>query len=162
MVRINRLTDGKNTVPIKTRKKVIPVYNPQLETFLVVADSGSFSKAAEALYISPNAVIKQMNSLETNLGIILFERTHRGLLLTEAGKSFYRDSKYIIQYAKDSIIRAQNAWQKEGAVIRIGTSPMTPAQQSGALQSSSPSHCLYSNNRSSKIPATMSIFCPRS
>lgn len=82
------------------------MYNPQLETFLVVADSGSFSKASESLYISPNAVIKQMNSLETNLDLTLFERTHRGLVLTEAGKSLYRDAGYVIQYAKDSIVRA--------------------------------------------------------
>jgi len=104
------------------------LYNPQLETFLVVADSGSFSKAAESLYISPNAVIKQMNSLETNLDLTLFERTHRGLVLTEAGKSLYRDAEYVIQYAKDSIVRARNAMQKGEQVIRIGTSPMTPAQ----------------------------------
>ena len=66
------------------------MYNPQLETFICVVDSGSFNKAAEKLYISPPAVIKQMNLLEETLGIQLFIRTHRGLSLTEAGKSFYR------------------------------------------------------------------------
>ena len=35
------------------------MYNPQLDTFLCVAESGSFNKAAEKLYISPPAVIKQ-------------------------------------------------------------------------------------------------------
>lgn len=43
------------------------MYNPQLETFLCVVDSGSFSKAAERLYITPPAVIKQINALESNL-----------------------------------------------------------------------------------------------
>lgn len=103
------------------------MYNPQLETFIVVADLGSFNKAAEALYITPPAVTKQINLLEKDLGLQLFVRTHRGLVLTEAGKSLYRDAKYIIQYSKDSVERAKKAMQEKDSVVRIGTSPMTPA-----------------------------------
>lgn len=58
----------------------------------------------------------------------LFERSHRGLRLTKAGLSLYNDAKYIIQYCRDSVVRAKNAMQKDENVIRIGTSPMTPAQ----------------------------------
>lgn len=104
------------------------MYNPQLETFLRVADAGSFNKAAELSYITPTAVIKQINLLEADLGVKLFERTHRGLTLTKAGISLYRDVKYIIHYCEDSVIRAKNAMQEDGNIIRIGTSPMTPAQ----------------------------------
>ena len=104
------------------------MYNPQLDTFLCVAESGSFNKAAEKLYISPPAVIKQINLLEESLGLQLFVRTHRGLVLTEAGKSLVQDARYIIQYCKDSVTRARNAMQSGGSVIRIGTSLMTPAQ----------------------------------
>ena len=104
------------------------MYNPQLETFLRVADAGSFNKAAEEAYITATAVIKQINLLEDSLGVKLFERTHRGLILTKAGKSLYQDAKYIIQYCKDSVTRAKNAMREDNAVIRIGTSPMTPAQ----------------------------------
>ncbi len=71
------------------------MYNPQLDTFLKVADAGSFNKAATELYISPPAVIKQINLLESNLNIRLFERTPRGLKLTKAGESLYADTKYI-------------------------------------------------------------------
>lgn len=104
------------------------MYNPQLETFVCVVETGSFNKAAERLYISPPAVIKQINLLEENLDIRLFIRTHRGLQMTEAGKSFYQDAKYIIQYCKDSVTRARNAMQESEEIIRIGTSMMTPAQ----------------------------------
>ncbi len=45
------------------------MYNHQLDTFIVVADSGSFNKAAEALFISPPAVIKQINLLEDSLDV---------------------------------------------------------------------------------------------
>ena len=104
------------------------MYNPQLDTFLRVADAGSFNKAAEESYITPTAVIKQINLLEAELGVKLFERTHRGLHLTKAGKSLYQDTKYIIQYCRDSVTRAKNAMQEDTNVIRIGSSPMTPAQ----------------------------------
>ncbi len=104
------------------------MYNPQLETFLRVADAGSFSKAAEKAYITPTAVIKQINLLEESLGVKLFERSHRGLGLTKAGRSLYQDAKYIIHYCRDSVARAKNAMLEDTNVIRIGSSPMTPAQ----------------------------------
>lgn len=106
---------------------MILVYNPQLETFIRVADAGSFNKAAEQAYITPTAVIKQINLLEAGLEVKLFERTHRGLTLTKAGTSLYSDAKYVIQYCKDSVTRAKNAMQEGDNVIRIGTSPITPA-----------------------------------
>ena len=104
------------------------MYNPQLETFIRVADAGSFNKAAEQSYITPTAVIKQINLLEDGLDVKLFERTHRGLHLTKAGKSLYQDAKYIIGYCKESVTRAKNAMQEDTNVVRVGTSPMTPGQ----------------------------------
>ena len=103
------------------------MYNLQLETFIVVADLGSFNKAAEALYITPPAVTKQINLLEKDLDLKLFVRTHRGLALTEAGKSLYKDAKYIIQYCKESVERAKKAMEEKDNIIRVGISPMTPA-----------------------------------
>lgn len=104
------------------------MYNPQLETFLRVADAGSFSRAAAETYITPTAVIKQINLLEESLGVKLFERSHRGLTLTKAGRSLYQDAKYVIQYCRDSVARAKNAMLEDTNVIRVGSSPMTPAQ----------------------------------
>lgn len=79
------------------------MYNPQLDTFICVGEAGSFSKAADKLYISPPAVIKQINSLENNLGVQLFARTHRGLVVTAAGESLYQDAKYMVNYSKYEI-----------------------------------------------------------
>lgn len=104
------------------------MYNKQLDTFIQVADQGSFSKAAELLYISPTAVLKQINLLESDLGFTLFVRTNRGIFLTEAGKSLYKDAKHLIRYSRDSINRAKNAMKKSEQVIRIGTSLMTPSK----------------------------------
>ena len=104
------------------------MYNHQLDTFIQAADAGSFPKAAEALFISSTAVMKQNNLLEENLGVQLFHDTPRGLTLTNAGKSYYQDAKYMIQYARDAQVRAKNAMQDNASVIRIGTSLMTPSQ----------------------------------
>ena len=104
------------------------MYNHQLDTFLCVADAGSFSKAAEVLYVSSTAVMKQINLLEDALELQLFIRTPRGLTLTDAGRSYYQDAKYMIQYAKDAQTRAKNAMQSNDNIIRIGTSLMTPCQ----------------------------------
>lgn len=83
------------------------MYNPQLETFIRVADAGSFNRAAEESFITPTAVIKQINSLESALEVKLFDRSHRGLTLTKAGRSLYQDAKYVIQYCRDSVTRAK-------------------------------------------------------
>lgn len=110
--------DGKNRGPM---------YNTQLDTFVQVAEAGSFSKAATALYITPTAVIKQMNLLESRLGLTLFNRTHQGLTLTRAGESLLADARHIIQYSQESIARARVAERDEKRVVRVGVSLMTPS-----------------------------------
>lgn len=105
------------------------MYNPILSTFISVVESGSFTKAAEALFITPPAVMKQINSLEERLGITLFDRSNHGLQLTDAGKSFFQDAKYIIDYSNRAIEKAKDIDnQDKQQSIRIGTSIMTPAK----------------------------------
>lgn len=102
------------------------LYNPLLDTFVCVAEAGSFNKAAEELFISSPAVIKQVNSLEQEMKLRLFVRTHRGLTLTEAGKSLYKDALYMRKYSAEALDRARARARQEGPHIRIGTSLMTP------------------------------------
>lgn len=103
------------------------MYNPQLDTFIRVAEAGSFSKAAQDLFISPTAVIKQMNLLESRLGLTLFNRSHQGLSLTKAGVSLLADAKHLVQYSQESIGRARMAEREEKRIVRVGVSPMTPS-----------------------------------
>ena len=102
--------------------------NTHLETFIRIVEAVSFNKAAEELYITSTAIIKQINLLENEVGVPLFERTHRGLKLTRAGESFYTDAKYIVSYCREAVQRARSAMSEKNSLIRIGTSPMTPAQ----------------------------------
>ena len=61
------------------------MYNPQLKTFLTVCDCGSFSKAANLLFLTPSAVLHQIRTLEKDLGTELFLRTSKGVSLTPSG-----------------------------------------------------------------------------
>lgn len=104
------------------------MYDKHLDYFLLVADCGSFSKAAEKAYISPNAIIKQINLLEADLGITLFIRTNHGVKLTEAGTSIYYDSKRIITLSGQAVQKARHIEQAQKQTIRIGTSLLRPCK----------------------------------
>lgn len=96
---------------------------------MAVAESGSFTKAADALYITLAAVMKQINALEDRLDITLFARINHGLRLTPAGESFLQDVKYVMEYSDRATEKAKKI-DDEGKrqTIRIGTSVMTPAK----------------------------------
>jgi DNA-binding transcriptional LysR family regulator len=68
----------------------------QLRTFVTVVDTGSFSEAARVLEISQPAVTMQMQSLEASLGTTLVDRRHRGVDLTEAGRTLLPHAKAIL------------------------------------------------------------------
>ena len=104
------------------------MYNPLLDTFIVVVDCGSFTKASEVLYISPTAVMKQMNSLENHIKLKLIERTPNGIYLTEAGKIIYQDAKFLIDYSKKSISNAKAALYANEMTFCVGTSLLNPAK----------------------------------
>ena len=104
------------------------MYNPMLNTFLAVADCGSFTKAAKRLYISPTAVMKQMNTLEQHLDLTLIERASSGVRLTPAGEIIYRDAKFMIDYSKKSVAAALAAMQVYDTTFCVGTSLLNPAK----------------------------------
>ena len=104
------------------------MYYPALTTFLAVADLGSFTKAAEQLYISPTAVMKQMNALEKHLDLTLLERTSAGVQLTPAGEIIYRDAKYLMDYSAKSIAAAKSASHTYDTTFCVGTSLLNPAK----------------------------------
>ena len=104
------------------------MYNPLLNTFLAVADCGSFTKAADHLYISSTAVMKQINALEQHLELKLVDRTPAGIRLTRAGEVIYRDAKFMIDYSKKSIHAANAAAQRYDTTFCVGTSLLNPAK----------------------------------
>lgn len=104
------------------------MYNPLLDTFIAVSDCGSFNKAAEKLYISPTAVMKQMNSLENHLHLTLIKRTGTGVTLTEVGKQIYKDAKFMLDYSQKSILAASAMENYSDTTFCVGTSLLNPAK----------------------------------
>ena len=104
------------------------MYNHLLDTFLAVADCGSFTKASERLYISATAVMKQMNSLEKHLALKLVKRTPNGARLTPAGEVIYRDAKFLMDYSQKSIANAKAATHTYDTTFCVGTSLLNPAK----------------------------------
>lgn len=104
------------------------MFDGRLETFVKVAQSGSFTKAAEELYLTPTAVMKQINALEKDFRVALFDRTNHGLHLTGAGEAFLSDARYLLEYLSRARERVREIYENENRKsIRIGTSVMTPA-----------------------------------
>lgn len=77
----------------------------KLRIFHAVAEAGSFTHAGEALNLSQSAVSRQIGTLEESLGVLLFHRHARGLLLTEQGELLHRAARDI--FAKLSMIEGQ-------------------------------------------------------
>ncbi len=83
------------------------MYNPMLDTFIVVADCGSFTKASDQLYISPTAIMKQMNTLESHLNLKLLKRTPAGVCLTPARRGRLSGCKIYDRLLTKSLVSAQ-------------------------------------------------------
>ena len=104
-----------------------------LPIFVSVADSGSFSQAALHLGKSPQAVFKQIAAFEEKLGIKLFDRSPAGMKLTPAGRSIYKDAKFLVNFSRESIKRAKEIAKNEGNLVRIALSPLTPTKFLGQV-----------------------------
>lgn len=61
----------------------------QLQVFKCVVDKKSFSLAAQEMHLTQSAVSQQIQNLESHFGVRLFDRLHRRIMLTEAGKALY-------------------------------------------------------------------------
>lgn len=104
------------------------MYNHLLDTLIAVADCGSFTKAAEKMYISPTAVMKQINALENHLDMKLTQRTPSGIRLTAAGEMIYKDAKFMIDYSKKSLTDARATLHTKDTTFCVGTSLLNPAK----------------------------------
>lgn len=105
------------------------MYNENLKTFVCVADYGSFNKAADKLYISSTAVIKQINTLEKHLNLRLFDRSNQGVRLTPAGNIIYKDAKYLFTFSANSIAHAREQMEIKDTVFRVGSSILNPCKK---------------------------------
>jgi DNA-binding transcriptional LysR family regulator len=102
---------------------------------VAVAEELHFRRAAERLYIAQPAVSEQIRKLEGELGVRLFDRTHRSVTLTEPGKVLLVEARRVLHGAEVAMLAARNACESAGARLRIGYVPdALPASVPRALQ----------------------------
>ncbi len=98
----------------------------KLKIFKTVADTGSFSKAAELLFLSQPTVTLQIKKIENYLGVVLFKRDKKKVYLTEAGKVLYDYASKILEdylLLEEGISNLKEGLQKRiviGASTTIG------------------------------------------
>ena len=98
------------------------MYHKQLEMFIKVAELGSFSKAAEALYITPSAVIQQMNHLEQEMGTKLLHRSKQGTSLTDTGKILFQGGQEMIRLSQETRKQIRLVEERSTKEMVVGTS----------------------------------------
>ena len=102
------------------------MYDKLLDTFKAVAETGSFTKAADILFITHTAIRKQIDQLEKQIGVKLFDRTRQGVTLTSAGQVMYAEALKIIRESEAAVIRVQDAYRDKSSTLKIGTSILYP------------------------------------
>ncbi|WP_213993180.1 transcriptional regulator GcvA [Sodalis sp. dw_96] len=98
--------------------KRLPPLNA-LRAFDAAARHLSFTKAAEELFVTQAAVSHQIKSLEDFLGLKLFSRRNRSLLLTEEGQSYYIDIKEIFSNLADATRKLQSRSAKGALTVSL-------------------------------------------
>ena len=93
----------------------------QLRTFIAIAQERTLTRAAERVFTSPPAVSAQIKALEDELGVKLFDRTPRGMTLTEAGSRLLEDAERTLASAGRIRSTAEQLRGAARGVVRFGT-----------------------------------------
>jgi len=94
----------------------------QLRSFVTVAETGHFSRAARQIGIAQPSLSQQIQRLEESLGTSLFDRLGRTIALTDAGHNLLPRARRILAEVRDAAAAAQSG-EVEGGTLRIGAIP---------------------------------------
>ncbi len=93
----------------------------KLRIFQAAAQAGSFTHAGEALSMSQSAVSRQVSGLEQDLGVPLFHRHARGLILTEQGEELFRAANDVLVKLDTVRSRLTESAEQPSGVLRVTT-----------------------------------------
>ncbi len=94
-----------------------------VRTFVTVAEMGTVSKAADRLHVAQPALSRQIAHLEAELGLKLFDRVGRRLVLTSDGDQLLNDCRGLLNYARAVGEQAQVLRRGDVGVLRVSASP---------------------------------------
>ena len=93
----------------------------KLRVFHAAAEAGSFTHAAETLHLSQSAISRQVSALEHDVGVALFHRHARGLVLTEQGEMLFRTAHDVLMKLEAIKTRLTEAKDRPSGVLRVTT-----------------------------------------
>jgi DNA-binding transcriptional LysR family regulator len=99
----------------------------QLRTFLAVARLGHFRRAAETVHLTQPAVSRQIAELETELGVRLFDRTTREVLVTEAGRYLESALARVLDELESVLGQVQTEGERRRGKVRVASVPTLSA-----------------------------------
>lgn len=105
------------------------MFDSRIKTFLLVVELGSFTQAAKKEYRSTVAIMNQITSLEKDIGVKLFLRTHRGVIPTQAGQKLYDGVQNLKMQADKLLIDVRRLANTERKIIHVGTSLLRPSDK---------------------------------
>ncbi|MEM8794365.1 MAG: LysR family transcriptional regulator [Pseudomonadota bacterium] len=93
----------------------------KLRIFHAAAEAGSFTHAGEKLNLSQSAVSRHVSTLEYDLGVSLFNRHARGLVLTEQGEDLYRTAHDVLMKLEAAKARLTDSQERPSGDLRVTT-----------------------------------------
>jgi len=94
-----------------------------LRYFVAVAEELHFGRASARVHVAQPAVSRQIRALEEEIGLSLFERDRRRVVLTAAGAAFLEEARSLLQHVDRAVITAHRAARGELGSLRIGYVP---------------------------------------
>ena len=104
-----------------------------LQAFVAVADSGSFTQAADALFVNQSVISRRVQALEKELETQLFERNSRHVSLTEDGRAFLPYAQRAINAQRDGMNALKGRTLRKSNRLRIGFNHLTQTSASAKL-----------------------------
>jgi DNA-binding transcriptional LysR family regulator len=99
----------------------------QLRAFVAVAEEGSIVRAALRIHLTPSALSMLVSSLEGELGVRLFERTTRRMVLTDAGQALLPSLLKMFDQFDDALDDVRELTERRHSRLRISASPLIAA-----------------------------------
>ena len=92
-----------------------------MECFRVLAETLSYTNAANRLYLTQSSLTRTIQQMEEELGFQLFDRSRRTVALTAAGQSFYQNCEAILNSYYETVEKARYAQEGNNGLIRFAT-----------------------------------------
>jgi DNA-binding transcriptional LysR family regulator len=99
----------------------MPLDWDKLRIFHAAAEAGSFTHAADRLHLSQSAISRQVSSLEQDVGVSLFNRHARGLILTEQGEILFRTAHDVLMKLENATALLTESKEKPTGKLRVTT-----------------------------------------